>query len=70
MSEKNFYITVKDHSVSGEEFELLINKEFGFLETYPQPSLEKLPEYYKSDDYISHTDYKRNLLEKDLGKEI
>lgn len=64
MSESATYLTVKDHSVSGEEFELLVNNEFGYLETHPQPSSDKLPEYYKSDDYISHTDSKRNLLEK------
>jgi 2-polyprenyl-3-methyl-5-hydroxy-6-metoxy-1,4-benzoquinol methylase len=64
MSKKPIYFSVKDHSVSSEEFELLVNEEFGFLETHPQPSLEKLPEYYKSEDYISHTDTKRNLFEK------
>ena len=64
MSKNNFYITVKDHSVSGEEFQLLLNNEFGFLETTPQPTLEKLPDYYISEDYISHTDSKRNLFEK------
>lgn len=64
MSKKNVFIKVKDHSVSSEEFTLLINKEFGYLETHPKPSLEKLPEYYKSEDYISHTDSKRNLFEK------
>lgn len=58
------YLKVKDHSVSGEEFELIYNSEFDFLETVPQPSLEKLPDYYKSEDYISHTDSKRNLFEK------
>ncbi len=57
-------IKVKDHSVSGEEFELIVNSEYGFLETTPQPSLEKLPSYYESEDYISHTDSKRNLFEK------
>jgi 2-polyprenyl-3-methyl-5-hydroxy-6-metoxy-1,4-benzoquinol methylase len=57
-------LKVKDHSVSGEEFELIKNTEFGFLETTPQPSSDKLPEYYKSEDYISHTDSKRNLFEK------
>lgn len=62
--EKSKYLTVKDHSVSGEEFDLLYNSEFDFLETRPQPSQEKLPEYYKSEDYISHTDSKRNLFEK------
>ncbi|MBU2926764.1 class I SAM-dependent methyltransferase [Winogradskyella psychrotolerans] len=33
------------------------------LETFPEPKGEKLSEYYKSEDYISHTDTKRNLLE-------
>ena len=58
------YIKVKDHSVSGEEFQLIINKEFGFLETTPQPSLDNLSGYYESEDYISHTNSKRNLFEK------
>lgn len=64
MSKKSIYISVKDHSVSSEEFQLLVNIEFGYLETSPQPSAEKSPEYYKSEDYISHTDTKRNLFEK------
>lgn len=34
------------------------------LETYPKPSIQKLPEYYLSEDYISHTDSKRNIKEK------
>lgn len=55
---------IKDHSVSGEVFELIENSEFGFLQTIPQPLPEKLPEYYESEDYISHTDSKRNLFEK------
>ena len=54
---------VKDHSVSGEFFQLIENTEYGFLETTPQPSAEALPDYYKSEDYISHTDSKRNLFE-------
>ena len=63
-TENTTYIQVKDHSVSGEKFQLLLNKEFGFLETTPQPSLEKLSSYYESEDYISHTNSKRNLFEK------
>ncbi len=57
-------LKVKDHSVSGEEFILIQNPKYGFLETSPQPSSDKLSEYYKSEDYISHTDSKRNLFEK------
>ncbi len=67
MTNKNsnqIYLAVKDHSVSGETFQLVYNLEYDLLETKPQPSSEKLPGYYKSEDYISHTDSKRNLFEK------
>ncbi|WP_370477405.1 class I SAM-dependent methyltransferase [Tamlana flava] len=64
MSNTSKVLKVKDHSVSGEEFQLVENSEYGFLETIPKPSEEKLPEYYQSEDYISHTDAKRNLFEK------
>jgi len=57
-------IKVKDFSVSGEDFTLIENKEFGFLETIPQPKLEDLSKYYQSEDYISHTNTKRNWFEK------
>lgn len=58
------YLTVKDHSVSGEEFQLNYNEGLEMLETHPQPSEDKLPSYYQSEDYISHTDANRNWLEK------
>ena len=64
MNNKSIFLTVKDYSVSGEEFQLIENETFGFLETSPQPEEEKLSEYYKTDDYISHTDAQRNLFEK------
>ncbi|EDP69525.1 hypothetical protein FBALC1_00185 [Flavobacteriales bacterium ALC-1] len=64
MNNKPTRLTLKDHSVSGEEFQLLYNMELDMLETFPQPEVEKLTDYYKSEDYISHTDTKRNLLEK------
>jgi 2-polyprenyl-3-methyl-5-hydroxy-6-metoxy-1,4-benzoquinol methylase len=63
MKNKHAYISVKDHSVSGESFDLMHHAEYDILETSPQPQGEKLSEYYKSDDYISHTNSKRNLLE-------
>ncbi|WP_299332802.1 class I SAM-dependent methyltransferase [uncultured Psychroserpens sp.] len=58
------YLTVKDYSVSGEEFQLIHNQSMDMLETYPQPPEHKLGDYYESEDYISHTDAKRNVLEK------
>ena len=59
-----FYKKVKDHSVTQEVFELHHNEEYDLLITFPKPSIEKLPSYYESEDYISHTDNKRSLLEK------
>jgi len=63
-SKNDVYIKVKDYSVSGEEFQLLLDEELQLLKTYPQPAPEKLGSYYESDDYISHTDGKRSLFEK------
>lgn len=63
-SPQNVFIKVKDHSVSQESFDLLLDEELQLLKTMPQPSLEKLPSYYESEDYISHTDSKRTLFEK------
>ena len=48
--------------VTGEEFDLLYNKEKEILITSPQPSAENLPKYYESNEYISHTDSKKGLV--------
>ena len=53
MNNKPVHLTVK----------LIYNKELDMLETFPKPKAEKLSNYYKSEDYISHTNTKRNLLE-------
>ncbi|NRB83864.1 MAG: class I SAM-dependent methyltransferase [Winogradskyella sp.] len=64
MNDKSIFLSLKDHSVSGESFQLRYNEDLDMLETYPQPEEKRLSEYYKSEDYISHTDTKRNLLER------
>ena len=63
-SPNNVFIKVKDHSVSKESFELLLDEELQLLKTSPQPPLDELPSYYESEDYILHTDSKRTLFEK------
>lgn len=57
-------IEVKDHSVSHESFRLEYDDQLHMYNTSPKPSKEKLPSYYASEDYISHTDGKRSLFEK------
>jgi len=61
---KKPFLVVKDLSVTGEEFELLLDTDLDLLKTNPQPSSESLFRYYESEDYISHTDAKRTLFEK------
>ncbi len=58
------FLNVKDYSVSQEIFELLYDENMDMLITNPQPSLDKLPSYYESVDYISHTDGNKSLFEK------
>lgn len=61
---KKHFLTVKDHSVSKEIFDLYYDEELDMLITSPQPELQNLGKYYQSEDYISHTDNKRSLFEK------
>ncbi len=58
------FLTCIDHSVSRETFSLLLDPENELLVTFPRPKEAELPSYYESEDYISHTDSKRTLMEK------
>ncbi len=67
MKEQNvldFFIECEDHTVSGEKFQLLYNREYDMLVTSPKPNEKEIYKYYESEDYISHTDAKRSFLEK------
>jgi len=57
-------LKVTDHSVSKEKFELIEDTTYGFLVTTPLPDISELAKYYETEEYISHTDTKRNLFEK------
>lgn len=61
---KNKYLSCIDYLVTNQQFDLLYNEELDMLETYPIPSLNKLPSYYKSEAYISHTDSSKTLFDK------
>lgn len=62
MKSKKFYLECKDHSVTGETFRLLHDTKTDMLATQPQP--ENMEKYYQSEEYISHTDSKRTIIEK------
>lgn len=53
----------EDHTVSRETFTLFRETKRDLLITLPQPPADRLHRYYESEDYISHTDSRRNLTE-------
>jgi SAM-dependent methyltransferase len=55
-------MTVMDHFLSQEEFELLKCASCGLIKTHPCPSPEHLPDYYKSEEYLSHGADKKGLF--------
>lgn len=57
-------LVCKDHTVSGELFELRKAEGLDLLATFPRPDNKKLPEYYKSGNYISHTDSESTFFDK------
>ncbi|MCF4100644.1 class I SAM-dependent methyltransferase [Gillisia sp. M10.2A] len=63
-TQKTHFLTCRDFTVSGEKFDLLLDVEKEMLVTSPKPDLEKLPEYYRSESYISHTDSKSSFTDK------
>ncbi|MFD1094511.1 class I SAM-dependent methyltransferase [Salegentibacter chungangensis] len=60
--EKKVFLKCKDHLISDQVFELVQRTDLDILETRPVP--ENLEDYYKSEDYISHTDATDNLKDK------
>jgi predicted SAM-dependent methyltransferase len=57
-------LTCKDHTVSGEFFFISGCADCTFLFTNPIPEVSKLGDYYKSEDYISHSNTTRGLVSR------
>jgi len=60
---KNFLV-VKDKSVSQESFVIVQCENCGFKFTNPRPDAESIGAYYESDDYISHSNTSKGLINK------
>ena len=58
------FISCKDYTVSHETFSIFIDEINELLITTPQPIEEELGRYYESEDYISHSDIKKSLVDK------
>lgn len=53
---------VKDHSVSGEFFSITRCNSCGLQITLPQPPVEEIGRFYASEEYISHSDSRKGLI--------
>src|ERR1043166_8473891 len=56
------FLVCRDHTVSGEQFKIVSCKFCEFKFTNPRPEDNRLGEYYKSDEYISHSNTKKGLV--------
>ena len=55
-------MTIKDYSVSQEEFTLVYDSVLELYRTNPVP--DELGKYYESEAYISHTDSRKTLFDR------
>ena len=68
-SEKNHrFLKLKDYFLSQEEFEIIECDECKLLFTSPCPAQDKIGDYYKSEDYLSHNEEKKNLRLHNLSR--
>jgi 2-polyprenyl-3-methyl-5-hydroxy-6-metoxy-1,4-benzoquinol methylase len=57
-------LTCIDYTVSREEFQIVKCEACGFKFTNPIPAPERLGDYYKSENYISHSDTRKGLISR------
>ncbi|MEI7596332.1 MAG: methyltransferase domain-containing protein [Bacteroidota bacterium] len=58
------HLTCKDYTVSQSEFTIVNCSSCGFTFTNPRPEPENLGVYYKSEEYVSHSNTKKGLIFK------
>jgi trans-aconitate methyltransferase len=58
------YLRCKDYTISNETFSIVECKSCGFKFTNPIPEIKNLGNYYKSEDYISHSNTKKGLISR------
>jgi 2-polyprenyl-3-methyl-5-hydroxy-6-metoxy-1,4-benzoquinol methylase len=60
----SFFLKTPDYLLSREEFELWKCGECGFIFTQGVPPADEIGKYYQSQDYISHSDTSKGLMNK------
>lgn len=62
--EITFHLKTQDFMLSHEEYELWKCRECGFIFTQDIPSQEEIGRYYQSQEYISHSDIKKGMMNR------
>ncbi len=58
------FLACKDYTVSKKDFNIVSCKGCGFKFTNPRPDDSEIGNYYKSEDYVSHSNTKKGLINK------
>ena len=58
------FLVCKDHTVSKENFNIVSCKACGFKFTNPRPEDSVIGDYYKAEEYISHTNTNKGIVNK------
>ncbi|MBX9850758.1 MAG: class I SAM-dependent methyltransferase [Cytophagaceae bacterium] len=58
------FLNCKDHSVSKENFTIVKCSDCNFKFINPHPSEDSIGKYYQSEEYISHSDTKKGLINR------
>ncbi|MCS6820506.1 MAG: class I SAM-dependent methyltransferase [Microscillaceae bacterium] len=58
------FLTCKDYTVSGEKFDIVQCQQCQFLFTNPRPNEQAISKYYQAENYISHTDTRKGLINR------
>jgi len=56
------FLTCKDYTVSKQNFDLQSCLNCGFVFTSPRPTPDEIGQYYQSEDYISHSNTQKGLV--------
>jgi SAM-dependent methyltransferase len=63
-SEISVFLKCTDHFITQESFQIDQCDHCGFLFTADAPAADEIGSYYKSEDYISHSDTQKGLINK------
>ena len=58
------FISSSDHFLTGEEFKIVECSACSLLFTNPRPTVDSMPGYYQSEEYISHSNTNKGLINR------